>query len=183
MLGPTAEEIPSGLAWKTVSPQAERSVRGESQKPKQRMRTKKLGARGKSQTLWVKALWVGRHDRSDDSIALTPQGPTRARTIRRMCETDRWDTELFDAVTGKQWDDTVDAKTLTGMAIDTAAPTLAPVGEAVEPEPAVAPEAAASSSTEDEEETQKKKSKWAKAREKKKKEKEAAAAAAKSQRD
>ena len=49
------------------------------------------------------AIWVGKSEKSDEHLLLTPHGVRRARTVRRLPEEEHWDKDLLKAVRGLPW--------------------------------------------------------------------------------
>ena len=58
----------------------------------------------RGESTFVKGIWVGKHDESDDHLYLTDTGWHRARTVRRLELTKRADTVLLKKVKGAPWD-------------------------------------------------------------------------------
>ena len=58
----------------------------------------------KGDSTFVRGIWVGKHEDSNDHIYLTETGWHRARTVRRMEESKRADAKLFKEVCGAPWD-------------------------------------------------------------------------------
>ena len=54
---------------------------------------------------WIKGLWVGRSNESDEHIVLSKEGADTYRTVKRFSqESDRWDRSVLDEVKGLPWD-------------------------------------------------------------------------------
>ena len=58
----------------------------------------------KGDSTFVKGVWVGKHDASDDHIFLTAGGWHRARTVRRLEPSSRAQREILLTVQGAPWD-------------------------------------------------------------------------------
>ena len=58
----------------------------------------------KGDAVFIKGVWVGRSDLSDEHIVLTPGGRVFSRTIRRLEPSRRHDAGFLDNVKGLPWD-------------------------------------------------------------------------------
>ena len=58
----------------------------------------------KFDAVFIKCVWVGRSDLSDEHIVLTPGGRVFSRTIRRLEPSRRHDAGFLDKVKGLPWD-------------------------------------------------------------------------------
>ena len=86
----------------------------------------------KAEANFVRGLWVGKHDASDDHLLVTASGWHRARTVRRLESSKRASVELFADVAGAPWDRRTAAPTrnrLRKAAIPPVLPRLAVVEE------------------------------------------------------
>ena len=61
--------------------------------------------RRKLDSVWLRAVWVGKAERSDEHLLLTEKGPMRARTVKRIPQPAIDDAVTFlDTVKGTPWD-------------------------------------------------------------------------------
>jgi len=95
----------------------------------------------KGDTTWMKAIWLGKHLRSDDHLVWTVHGLIRTRTVRRLEEGKRYDKELFETLSGQVWQPRIDGVPRPRRSRLEHAPTSAPMatgteGREGEPEPA-----------------------------------------------
>ena len=58
---------------------------------------------GKLMPCWDLGVWIGKINDSDEHILLTPFGSKRARSIRRLPETSKWNTGFLQTVRGLPW--------------------------------------------------------------------------------
>ena len=58
----------------------------------------------KGDAVFIKDVWVGRSDLSEEHIVLTPGGRVFSRTIRRLEPSRRHDAGFLDKVKGLTWD-------------------------------------------------------------------------------
>ena len=58
----------------------------------------------KLDSLWVKGVWVGRAESTDEHVLLTPKGVLRTRTVRRLPEPDNFDRIFTESCKGLPWD-------------------------------------------------------------------------------
>ena len=87
----------------------------------------------KGDSRFVKGIWIGKHDSSDDHLYLTETGWHRARTVRRLPASGRAGATLFDTFKGAPWGARTAAPTASAArpvaAVRAAAPP-APAGAA-----------------------------------------------------
>ena len=58
---------------------------------------------GKLMTRWDLGVWVGKINDSDEHVLLTPFGSKRARSIRRLPQTSKWNSDFLKTVRGLPW--------------------------------------------------------------------------------
>ena len=58
------------------------------------------GLRKKLDTQWFKGCWVGRQEKNDAHIVLTPHGIIVGKAIRRLSPEARYDAEIFNKLKG-----------------------------------------------------------------------------------
>ena len=98
--GTTAYQATYGVGYTSPIVQFAETVLAKIPESKSRRRRGRQRPRGKAESPWCKSIWVGKHDRTDEHIVLTPEGVFRCRTIRRLVGAARWDRDLLGNVTG-----------------------------------------------------------------------------------
>jgi hypothetical protein len=62
------------------------------------------GSKGKISAKWMKGIWVGRAERNNEHLLLTPDGLKKARTIRRRIPSQAYDKEYLHQCFGRPWE-------------------------------------------------------------------------------
>ena len=98
--GLTAYEATYGVGY--TSPTAEFAETVLVEIPESKARKKRRRARPKRplESSWCKAIWVGKHEKTDEHTILIPEGVFRCRNLRRLVGSARWDRELLASVVG-----------------------------------------------------------------------------------
>ena len=61
--------------------------------------------RKKMSNVWIKGVWVGRTENSDEHLLLTPRGVMRTKMVRRLPPAEVTANAFYDTVKGQPWDE------------------------------------------------------------------------------
>ena len=54
--------------------------------------------------MWIKGIWVGRLERTNEHIVLTKESVIRSRTVRCLPDSKRYQIDVFNEALGTPWD-------------------------------------------------------------------------------
>ena len=55
---------------------------------------------------WIRGVFVGKHDRTDGFLLLTPTGAMKTRCVRRLEGDNAWDLQFLNLCVGSPWNAT-----------------------------------------------------------------------------